>query len=183
MYNIKTERCVMMIKKIIVLSVVFALNGLLAAEDVLIKDITLDAKKNFHSWTVPEIKIDTELIDGTVLFKLVENRLEKTEKNFAQIWLSEDVSLESGKSYRLDFTLKASCPLTLQVNVMQDFLPNNHFSNRKIVLDKNTPQAVSLTVNISKTHYGPCRLPNIFVGAAPTGTILELSSVKLFEIK
>lgn len=153
----------------------------LSAEDTLIKTWPLAQKNDAVAWCSAKIKAESSVKDGVASVKVTTVN-DGAAQFDGQWWIPSRQQIKPGQ-YRLDFTLKSNQDITVSSSIMLSKAPYTSLSQKAIVLKADQPVNVSLSFKTDKDLKDTYRMPCIAFGRMKVGGVLELSNVKLVEVK
>lgn len=85
--------------------------------------------------------------------------------------------------YRAEVTIKSSTDLKIAMNISLNQKPWTSLRGKTIQLKEGVPTVAALNFSTAEDISGNYRVPMLAIGLAPAGSTVEISSVKLFEVK
>jgi len=166
-------------KKFLMLAAILCTAALTAGDTVL---NTWDFSKQGPSlYRIKAITTKSSVLNGIYKLEVVKNIDQKKGEANIQFWCSSK-GLKGG-NYRVDFTIKASKDANVSCAVMLTQKPWTHIVGRALKLTADKADRVSLAFSMKENSKAVYRTPGLFLGKAESGTVFEISDVKLVEVK
>ncbi len=166
-------------KKVLMMAVLLGA-AVLAAEDVVLKTWDL-AKGQGALHREKGVEVKSGFADGVYRVEVLKN-LDKRAGNNIQFWCSSN-QLKAGVKYRVDFTVKSSADAKITGTVMLTNKPWTRVVGKDVSLKAGEAAKVALEFSLKQDATAAYRTPGLFLGDAATGTVFEISDVKLVEVK
>lgn len=164
-------------KKVLVLFTVACAAFLLPAEEVALNL----PKESFLYTAVPKAATLTRTENGCIVTLTAAPGKSLGETN-AQWYVPYNAGFEAGKRYRGELTIKADHDAEVYLAVFLGEPPWKVFTKRKYLLKAGETQTISVPCS-TKEAIGKVRVPSLFFGKAPVGTVFTITDVKLIEEK
>lgn len=154
-----------------------------AAADTLLNEAAFQApRKGFGFWQT-KMTSDLSVSDGVVKIVFKTNDSEKPNLFNAQFIVPYGKGLKAGVKYRVEATVKSSAALRVKMAINLNKKPWTQLTAKDFNLKAG--EATNLTLDFSPKaditeNY---RVPMFGLGLAQPGTTVEISNVKLFEVK
>lgn len=154
-----------------------------ATETLLEEVIFQPEKKNFTFWQVKELDTATTIQDGVVKIQFKTNDPDKANLYNAQFIVPYSKGFKAGVKYRVEVTVKSSADLKIAMNVSLNQKPWTSLRGKTIQLKEGVATVAAVNFSTAEDISGNYRVPMIAIGLAPAGSTVEITGVKLFEVK
>ncbi len=172
--------------KKIALALVVALAGLftLAAEDAELFVATFSGpNKGYYVWCNKGMAVDNQMKDGKAVVTIKESGAEKTNGGNIQFIVAYNASFKAGAKYRAEATVVSSVDFQMAASVFLNKAPWTGLAGKSFNLKADQPQKIEVPFSPKEDVAGSYRVPCLNLGTAPVGAVIEVSDVKVFEIK
>lgn len=168
---------------VLALCVFAAFAGTAATENLLEEAVFQPEKKNFTFWKVKDLEASTTVRNGVVKITVKTNKADKANLYNAQFIVPYNKGFKAGVHYRAEVTIKSSTDLKIAMNIFLNQKPWTSLRGKTIQLKEGVPTVAALNFSTAEDISGNYRVPMLAIGLAPAGSTVEISSVKLFEVK
>ena len=162
---------------------VFGMFAVGAAETLLHETVFKAPKKGFFFWHVKAIESTATVSEGVAKIEIRANNAEKPNLNNAQFIVPYAKGLRGGVKYRVEATVKSSADLTVRMAVNLNKRPWTLLTDKSFKMKAGEAEKLSLDFSPAADITETYRVPMFGFGLATPGTSLEVSDVKLFEVK
>ena len=154
-----------------------------ATETLLEEFIFQPEKKNFYFWKAKTVDATATIKNGAAKIEIKADKSEKPNLYNTQFIVPYSKGFKAEVKYRVEMTLKSSVDLKVAVNVSLNQKPWTSLRGKTIQLKAGVPTTTAINFSSAKEITGNYRVPMIAIGLAPAGSTVEISNVKLFEVK
>ncbi len=154
-----------------------------ATETLLEETVFQPDQKNFRFWKVKELTAATTVKDGIVKIEFKADASKKPNLYNAQFIVPYEKGFKAGVKYRVEVTLKSSADLKIAMNVSLNRNPWTSLRGKTIQLKEGVPTVAAINFSTAEELSGHYRVPMLAFGLAQPGSTVEISGVKLFEVK
>lgn len=154
-----------------------------AAADTLLNETVFQAPKKGFSFWQTKMTSDLSVSDGVAKIVFKTNDSEKPNLFNAQFIVPYAKGLKAGVKYRVAATVKSSADLRVKMLINLNKKPWTMLTAKDFNLKAG--EAANLTLDFSPKSdiTESYRVPMFALGLAQPGTTVEISNVKLFEVK
>lgn len=154
------------------------------ATETLLEDFSFQpGKKNFYFWKTKTVDATATIKNGAAKIEFKADSSGKPNLYNAQFIVPYGKGFKAGVKYRVEVTIKSSVDLKVAMNVSLNQKPWTSLRGKTIQLKAGVPTTTAINFSSAKEITGNYRVPMIAIGLAPEESAVEISNVKLFEVK
>lgn len=161
----------------------FALFTAAAAETLLAESAFQAPGKGFTFWNTKDLQTAVSVADGVAKIDIKANNAEKPNLYNFQFIVPYTRGLKAGVKYRVEATVKSSTDLRIKMAVNLNKKPWTQLTGKDFNLKAGEATKVTLNFSPAADITENYRVPMFAFGLAKTGTSVEVSGVKVFEVK
>ncbi len=162
---------------------VLGLFALAAEETVLFASDFKPEKKGYNFWAAKGMTTSNQVKDGKAFLEVKESAAEKQNVWNVQFSVVYAKGFTAGVNYRVTATVVSSSDFTVESSVSLNKAPWTTLARVKTDLKANQPAQIELKFIPKEDIADAYRIPVFALGNAPAGTVIEVTDVKLVEIK
>ncbi len=162
---------------------IFAAFAGTATETLLEEVVFQPEKQNFTLWNLKKQDTAVKIKNGVVTIEFKEGKSEESNLYDVQFIVPYNKGFKAGVKYRVEATIKSSTDLKVAMNISLNQKPWSSLRGKTIQLKEGVPTVAAINFSSAEDISGNYRVPMIAIGLAPADSTVEISGVKLFEVK